>query len=120
LTAVTGSPFATGNGPFSVLLDSTGKYVYTANRTDGNISGFSIGTGAVLTALSSSPYLSGTLVTSLARDKSGSYVLAAASGGSPDLTMYSFDTTTLGQLDSATTMTTGTDPTGAVAVVTTK
>jgi 6-phosphogluconolactonase len=120
LTPVTGSPFATGAGPFSVLLDSTGKYVYTANRTDGNISGFSIGTGAVLTALSSSPYTSGTSVTSLARDKSGSYVLAAASGGSPDLTMYSFDTTTLGKLDSVATTSTGTDPTGAVAVVATK
>jgi len=120
LTPVTGSPFATGNGPFSVLLDSTGKYVYVANRTDANISGFSIGTGAVLTALSGSPYASGSLVTSLARDKSGSYVLAAASGGSPDLTMYSFDTTTLGKLDSVATTTTGTDPTGASVVVTTK
>ncbi len=42
LTPVTGSPFAAGNGTFSVQLDSTGTYVYAANRTDGTISGYTI------------------------------------------------------------------------------
>jgi 6-phosphogluconolactonase len=119
LSGVTGSPFATGQGPFSVLLDSTGKYVYAGNRTDGTISGYSIGTGGVLTALSGSPFVSGSSVTSLARDNSGKYVFAAAPGGGPDLTMYSFDGTTAGKLDSAITQTTGTDPTGALMVVAT-
>ena len=42
LTPVTGSPFAAGSGTFSVALDSTGTYVYAANRTDNTISGYTI------------------------------------------------------------------------------
>lgn len=116
LNPVKGAPFAAGGGPFSVLLDSTGKYVYAGNRTDGTITGYTIGAGGVLTALGGSPYKSGTFINSLARDQSGKYVLAAASGGTPDLTMYSFDPTTAGKLNSAATTATGTDPTGALVV----
>ncbi|MEO6981823.1 MAG: hypothetical protein ABI072_01745 [Edaphobacter sp.] len=116
LDPVNGSPFAAGTQTYSVVLDSTGKYVYAANRGDSTISGFSIGTGGVLTALSGSPYTSGLQVTSLGRDSSGKYVLAAAAGGSPDLTMYGFDSSSPGQLDRVTSVVTGTDPTGATAV----
>jgi len=119
LTAVSGSPFAAGTTPYAVAIDSTGTYVYAANRTDGTISGFTIGTGSVLTALSSSPYSSGTLVTALATDNSGSYLFAVANGGSPDLTMYSYDSTTSGKLDTIAAVTTGTDPTGAIAIAAT-
>jgi 6-phosphogluconolactonase len=124
LTAVTGSPFAAGNGTYSVVLDSTGTYVYAANRTDGTISGFTIVPGATTAALSlkplsGSPYASGTFVQSLATDNSKKYLLAAAAGGSPDLTMYSFDITVPGKLDPATSAATSTDPAGAIAVVAT-
>jgi 6-phosphogluconolactonase (cycloisomerase 2 family) len=119
LTSVTGSSFAAGSGPYAVLLDSTGKYVYAANRTDGTVSGFAIGTGGVLTALTGSPFASGAGVTSLARDNSAKYVLAAASGGSPDLSLYSFDATTLGKLDLTATAASGSDPAGSVVVVAT-
>jgi 6-phosphogluconolactonase len=119
LTSVAGSPFTSGQAPMWVQLDSTGKYVYVANRTDSTISGYSIGTGGVLTALIGSPYQSGSGVNSLARDNSGTYILASALGGSPDLTMYSFDATKAGALDSATTATTGTDPTQPSMVVAT-
>ena len=91
LNAVTGSPFAAGAQPFSIVLDSSGKYVYVANGIDATISGYLIGTGGGLTALSGSPYASGAQVEALGRDSSGKYLLAAAFGGSPDLTMYSFD-----------------------------
>jgi 6-phosphogluconolactonase len=119
LAAVTGSPFPAGTAPYAVAIDSTGSYVYAANRTDGTISGFSIGTGSILTALSSSPYTSGSLVTALATDNSDKYLFAIANGGSPDLTMYSFDSTTSGKLDTAAAATTGTDPTGAIAIAAT-
>ncbi|CAN5509769.1 hypothetical protein BH10ACI4_BH10ACI4_26200 [soil metagenome] len=119
LTAVSGSPFATGTTPSAVAIDSTGTYVYVANRGSGTISGFTIGTGSVLTALGSSPFSSGSLVTSLAIDNSGSYLFAAANGGSPDLTMYSFSSTTAGKLDTTAAVTTGTDPTGAILVTAT-
>jgi 6-phosphogluconolactonase len=116
LTSVTGSPFTAGTGPTSVTLDSTGKYVYVANRTDGNISGFAIGTGAALTAVTGSPFASGIQVTSLGIDQSGKYLLAASFGGSPDLSMYSFDAATAGKLNLATSTATGTGTSNAVAL----
>jgi 6-phosphogluconolactonase len=116
LNAVSGSPFAAGTGPASVVLDTTGKYVYTANLGDGTISGYSIGTSSALSALNGSPYASGTQVTSLGADKSGKYLLAAAFGGSPDLSMYSFDSTNLGKLNLSTSTSTGTGTNGATAV----
>jgi 6-phosphogluconolactonase len=121
LGAVSGSPFAAGTGTYDVQLDSTGTYVYAANRGDGTISGFTIvpGTTAAalkLTPLASSPYASGIGVQSLGFDSTGKYLLAAAVGGSPDLTMYQFDATVPGQLDQVTTQMTDTDPAGASAV----
>ena len=121
LTPVTGTPFAAGSGTFSVILDSTGTYVYAANRTDGTISGYTIvpgGTtaGLSLTQLNGSPYTSGSGVQALGIDSTGKYLLAAAVGGAPDLTMYSFDIPVPGKLDPATSVATGVEPAGAVAV----
>ena len=121
LTPVTGTPFAAGSGTFSVILDSTGTYVYAANRTDGTISGYTIvpgGTtaGLSLTQLNGSPYTSGSVVQALGIDSTGKYLLAAAVGGAPDLTMYSFDIPVPGKLDPATSVATGVEPAGAVAV----
>jgi len=121
LTPVTGTPFAAGSGTFSVVLDSTGTYVYAANRTDGTISGYTIvpGTttaGLSLTPLSGSPYTSGAGVQSIGIDATGKYLLAAAVNGAPDLTMYSFDITVPGKLNPATSVATGANPAGAVAL----
>lgn len=121
LTSVTGSPFAAGSGTFSVALDSTGTYVYAANRTDGTISGYTIVPsttvlGLSLTPLSGSPYTSGKTVQSIGIDATKKYLLAASVGGAPDLTMYSFDITVPGKLDPATSVATGVDPAGAVAL----
>jgi 6-phosphogluconolactonase len=123
LAAVKGSPFAAGSGTFDVLLDSSGTdtYLYAANRTDGTISGFTVvpGTTALaltLTPLSGSPYTSGAGVQSLGLDSKGKYLLAAAVGGSPDLSMYSFDANTPGMLDAATSVATDADPAGATAI----
>jgi 6-phosphogluconolactonase len=121
LNAVTGSPFAAGSGTFSVVLDSTGTYVYAANRTEGTISGYTIAAGTTpaalsLTPLSGSPYKSGTSVQSLGIDRTGKYLLGASQGGSPDLMLYSFDITTPGKLDPATSIATDTDPAGAIAI----
>jgi 6-phosphogluconolactonase len=55
-------------------------------------------------------------VQSLGLDSKGNYLLAAAAGGSPDLSMYSFDPNTLGMLDLVTSTATDTDPAGAIAV----
>jgi len=121
LTPVTGTPFAAGSGTFSVVLDTTGTYVYAANRTDGTISGYTIVAGTTTAALSlkqlsGSPYASGAGVQALGADSKGKYLLAVAVNGAPDLTMYSFDVPVPGKLDPATSIATGVDPAGAVAL----
>jgi 6-phosphogluconolactonase (cycloisomerase 2 family) len=119
LTSISGSPFSAGTQPYSVVVNPAGTDIYLANRGDDTISGYSIASTGTLTALTGSPYTAGSAVTALAIDKSADYLLSAANGGSPDLTMYSFDTTTVGKLDLSTTTTTGTDPTGPVALAVT-
>jgi 6-phosphogluconolactonase len=119
LTEVGTTAYAAGNQPFSLAVNNAGTDVYVANQLDSTISGFSIGSGGVLTALSGSPYTSGSSVTALVAERTGDYVLAAARGGSPDLTMYSFDQTVAGKLDLSTSTATGADPTGAVAIAVT-
>jgi 6-phosphogluconolactonase (cycloisomerase 2 family) len=119
LNPVTGTPFAAGGGTFDVVLDKTGTYVYAANRSDGTISGYTIvpGTtvaGLSLTPLNGSPYQSGSGVQSIGIDATGKYLMAAAVGGGPDLTMYSFDIIVPGKLVSATSVATAVDPAGAV------
>jgi 6-phosphogluconolactonase len=118
LTQVKGAPFPVGAGPASIVIDKTGKYLYVGNRTAGSISGFLIASGGVLTTLSGSPYGAGTTVTGLGYDNSGDYLLSTTSGASPDLEMFSFDATTGGKLNSATSAMTGngTEPAGAVAL----
>lgn len=116
LNSVAGSPFAAGNRPISLVIEKTGSFLYAANQVDGTISGYTIGTGGVLSALNGSPYASGTQVGSLGEDSTGKYILAAAFGGSPDLSMYGFDAAIPGKLNLVTSAATGTAPTGAIGV----
>ncbi len=127
ITEVSGSPFASGGiGPSAILADHTGNYVYIANRTVnaqtlGNIAGYSIlsnatGSTVSLTPLTNSPYTAGVTTYALAEDNSYSFVMAVNAGGSPDLDVYTFDTTNAGALDNTISTSTGTDPTGAFAI----
>lgn len=74
-TEIVGSPWNTGTNPNRVLVDPSGKFIYTANYGNSTISGFSItpGTGALL-PLIHSPYPSGNGSTSLAFDPSGRFL----------------------------------------------
>jgi 6-phosphogluconolactonase len=116
LTSVIGSPFTTGNQPSSVALNKAGNNVYVANQLDSTISAFNVASNGVLTAVSGSPYPGGSAVTALAAERTGTYMLAVARGGSPDLSMYSFDQTIAGKLNLSTSTATGTSPTQAVAI----
>jgi 6-phosphogluconolactonase (cycloisomerase 2 family) len=62
LIAVPGSPFAAGGGPQSLAFDATGSFLYVANVSDNNLSGYSLdATTGALTPLAKSPYsISGT------------------------------------------------------------
>jgi len=120
LNEVSGSPYTTALGPSSVLVDSTGSYVYVANKTAGTISAFTLAsaTGA-LTQITGSPFDTGTSPLSLAEDSTHAYIAVACSGGSPDLQVFKIDTATPGALDTFKTASTGTSPTSASIVVAT-
>jgi 6-phosphogluconolactonase (cycloisomerase 2 family) len=121
LAEVTGSPYATGGtGPSSIL--ATASYVYVANKavsgsTDGNITGFAItSTGTVYSLTSVNTISAGASTVGLAEDNTSTYLMAVNSGGTPDLSTFTFDTTTAGKLDASVTGATGTDPVTAVAI----
>jgi 6-phosphogluconolactonase len=60
LKEVSGSPHAVGTGPAGVILDSTGSYVYVANKGSNNISAFTlIAASGQLTPISGSPSVPG-------------------------------------------------------------
>ena len=69
---------ATGTGDHSILV--TGNYVYTANFTDGTISGFSVASGGTLGPLTGSPYTGPSDVDAVGIDNTGKYILAAGYG----------------------------------------
>jgi 6-phosphogluconolactonase (cycloisomerase 2 family) len=109
---------ATGVWPSAVVLNAAGTGVYVANRGSTSSPGdtiteFSTTTGGGLTLLGT--IASGLVPIGLAVDNSGDYLLAAANGGSSDLTMYSYDSTTAGQLDSSAATATGTGPVAIAA-----
>lgn len=119
LTAVSGSPFATGLGPSAVMVDSTGSYVYVANRTAGTISAFSMASTGVLTPIAGSPFTTGSEPAALAEDTLKTHIGVANAGGSPDVQVFtigSSTSTTPGALTSFAKTTNGTNPTGAFAV----
>jgi 6-phosphogluconolactonase len=116
LTEVTGSPFTSQLGPQAIVVDPTNTYVYVANRTANVVTGYTLGTDGTLTPLSTSPFSTGSAPNAMSLDSTGKYLFVVNSGGSPDMQVFSFDTTTAGKLDSVTSVATGTDPTGAVAL----
>ena len=105
LTAVQGLA-TSGNGPFDLLLDSTGTYLYAANKADSTLSGYTASAGS-LTALATSPFASNTSTTALARDNSGKYILALGNSGSGDLTLFGQDAITPGKLGALVSVSTG-------------
>lgn len=120
LAELSGSPYTTGLGPSGVVVDSTGSYVYVANRTANNVSAFLLSTTGALTQISGSPFATGTNPVDLTEDITNAYIAVACSGGTPDLQVFEISTTTAGALTSFTTSATGTDPTGASAIVSAK
>ena len=105
-TEISGSPFAAGGQPHSIVLDGTGGFVYVANATDSTISGYSLQASGALTALAGSPFSSvGSNPTALALDQSKKFLIAANSGGNGSVQVFSFDATTAGKLDPGATVT---------------
>jgi 6-phosphogluconolactonase len=105
-TEITGSPFASGAQPRSIILDGTGTHLYTANAADNTISGYTVGATGALTAITGSPFSSvGTQPFALALDQSKTFLLSADLGGTPDVQLFSFSPTTAGALSPGATVT---------------
>lgn len=124
LTQATGSPVASGGlAPNFILPDSSGDYVYVANGTGatsaGNVTGFTItasGTTTITYSLAADAVTAaGVQPLGLAEDSTSTFVMAVGSLGSPYFDAYTFDATTLGQLDSQLTSTTAVNSIAIVA-----
>jgi YD repeat-containing protein len=78
---VTGSPFATGQNPMSVTVDTSGRFVYVANQGSNNVSAYTIdpNTG-ILTPVPGSPFAAGNGPVFVAVDFSGSFVYVTNKG----------------------------------------
>jgi 6-phosphogluconolactonase (cycloisomerase 2 family) len=117
VTEIAGSPYTSGGtGPSAILPTADGNYVYIANQTvtgssNGNIASFSVAATSLTPKTTVAVGPSGLL--GLAEDSTGSYVLAVDFAGNPDLQAF---TLSAGTLTSSLTVSTGTDPVGAVAI----
>ena len=124
LKEISGSPYAVGTGPTSVIMDATGSYLYVANKGSNNISAYTLtAASGKLTAVAGQPFASGGLLPiGLVKDNSKKYIAVInsgsnGSGGNSDVQMFKFDATTDGKLDPVATATTGTDPANPSAIV---
>lgn len=124
LKEISGSPYSVGTGPTGVILDTTGSYVYVANKGSNNISAFTFtAASGKLTAVAGSPFSSGGQVpTGMVNDNSKKYLTVINSGnngstGNSDVQLFKFDATVDGKLDPIATASTGTDPTNPKVIV---
>ena len=67
LSEMSGSPFATGGGPYSISTDISGKFVYVTNGLSDDVSAYTMNasTGA-LTPMAGSPFAAGSYPISIA------------------------------------------------------
>jgi hypothetical protein len=127
LTQATGSPIASGGlAPTFILPLSTGtyagEYVYVANgqgTSAGNIAGFTITASTAATPTytiaTDTTTATGEQPLGLAQDSTGTFVLEVGSAGSPYFDAFTFDSTSLGKLDSELTATTASNSIAIVA-----
>ena len=105
LTAIAGSPFTTGDMPYSVTIDTTGSYLYTANFGSNTVSVYAIQSGSgSLKEISGSPYKTGTNPGTVSVDPSGKFLFILNSGidktnyptriGSNDISVFKIDSET--------------------------
>jgi hypothetical protein len=120
LQNATGSPLASGGLAPNAILPVGSTYVYVGNgagtSTAGTINTFSISGSSTYAISSGTSVASGIQPFALAEDGSNTFLLAANSLGSPYFSSYTFDSTTLGQLDEQIFTSTGSSPTAIVAL----
>jgi DNA-binding beta-propeller fold protein YncE len=85
---VSGSPFATGSRPQSVVFSPSGAFVATANLGANDVSVFSVSSSGSLTPVSGSPFAAGAGPDSVAFNPSGALV-AVADGRANTVSVFS-------------------------------
>jgi 6-phosphogluconolactonase len=120
LNQVNGSPLAAGAGnqPTSVVINKAGTDIYVANQLDTSISGYSISSTGAVAALNPASFTTVAKPRALAVDNSGNYLLSTSFAGTPDLSMYSYDSTLTGKF-STSISTSGSEPAGAISIAAT-
>lgn len=78
LTAVPGSPFATGASPIGVSSDPGGRFVYVANHNAGSVSVYSIAGNGALTPVAGSPFVTAVGCWMIDVHPSGNYIYAVS------------------------------------------
>ena len=75
LAQVSSSPFTAGTSPFAVASDPSGKFLFVANFSSGDVSAYTISSsdGALIPVIGS-PFTAGTAPLSIAVDPSGKFV----------------------------------------------
>jgi 6-phosphogluconolactonase (cycloisomerase 2 family) len=100
-----GVPFSAGNHPSAVASDSTGSYLYVADKSNSEILGYSIASG-MLTPLNGSPFGAGDQPSAIVADPKYPFIYVANALDST-VTAYSMSS---GALTSLGTYATGTQP----------
>lgn len=122
LTPLSTPTFPTGSGPYAGTLDPSGTHLYVADIAPTNsISGFSIGTGGVLTSIGPDAVVSGaTSLVNLVVDPSGTHIYVLDSGnGTTNGQIFGFSIGSGGVIGSAisgTPVTTGILPLGGIVI----
>ena len=104
-------------GSRTVTVNTAGTYVYVGNKTDSSISGFTIGTNAVLTPITGSPFTAPTLIGALTFDQSGAYLIASGYNATTGIELFAIGTT--GALTTSGTAASGTTASILSAIATT-
>lgn len=93
LTQFANSPFGSPYpGPFAILIDKTGSYMYVANQASTFVTAYSIGSNGALSGLTSSPFSTGPEPSVLATDPGGKYLFVGnQKSGSATIQSFSLD-----------------------------
>jgi DNA-binding beta-propeller fold protein YncE len=81
LTQVSGSPFRTGNGPYSIAFSPDGSLLATADQTISSVSVFTVSGAGALTQVAGSPYASDQTPTALQFSPDGTLLATANDQG---------------------------------------
>ena len=86
---ILGSPFVSGNGPSSVRVHPSNKFLFVANQSEGTISMFTINpsSGALTEVLPRTP--AGTSPVAMVMDSGGTFLFVANQGANPSILVFS-------------------------------